>query len=389
MKPVIHCSHTEVWPINRLKPNPRNPNKHPESQLRLLAKIISESGWRSPIVVSKRSGFVVKGHGRLAAAKLAGMKRVPVDLQDYASEAAEYADLIADNRLAELAELDNEQLGQLLRELNDEIDIELTGYDLGALEAFLDGEPENEDPGEIEPTEDLLKKWSVQPGQLWRIGKHLLYCGDSSKVSSRRSVKWESCATLFYDPPWDTPIEINGDFKNKLVFTDGQRCGDMVTMHGAPTWLFVWDCQACWFTPNRPLKRIKICMWYGDVERYNPDGSHYGEPGESKVVSNSRGSYEYTPDPRGKHLADLFSLQLAKLHASDEHKHGKPVDWVRMLIANCTSGPIFDPFAGGGSTIIAGEQIGREVRAIEIEPANCASILERFYQTTGKKPKLA
>ena len=54
--------------------------------------------------MSKRSGFIVKGHGRLAAALLEGVKEAPVDYQNYTTEAEEYAVLVADNRIAELAE---------------------------------------------------------------------------------------------------------------------------------------------------------------------------------------------------------------------------------------------------------------------------------------------
>lgn len=60
--------------IEKLVGNPRNPNKHPQNQIELLAKIIKAQGWRNPIVVSRRSGFVVKGHGRLEAARLLGLE---------------------------------------------------------------------------------------------------------------------------------------------------------------------------------------------------------------------------------------------------------------------------------------------------------------------------
>ena len=92
----IFCAHTELVDIEKLVPNPRNPNRHPESQISLLAKIIKGQGFRNPIVVSKRSGFVIKGHGRLDAAKLLEMSAVPVDFQDYESEAAEWADMVSD-----------------------------------------------------------------------------------------------------------------------------------------------------------------------------------------------------------------------------------------------------------------------------------------------------
>jgi len=101
----IHCAFDEIVDTAALIPNPRNPNQHPENQIHLLAKIIKAQGWRAPITVSTRSGFIVRGHGRLLAAQHLGLEQVPVDRQDYTSEAEEWADLIADNRISELAEL--------------------------------------------------------------------------------------------------------------------------------------------------------------------------------------------------------------------------------------------------------------------------------------------
>jgi hypothetical protein len=106
----IKCAHTELVDTDLLVPNPRNPNKHPDEQIKLLAKIMKHQGWRSPVVVSKRSGFIVKGHGRLMAAKLNGWTQAPVDRQDYATEADEYADMVADNKIAELSETDMEMV---------------------------------------------------------------------------------------------------------------------------------------------------------------------------------------------------------------------------------------------------------------------------------------
>lgn len=121
-----------------LKPHPRNPNTHPEDQIKLLANIIAKTGWRSPIVVSKRSGFMTKGHGRLMAAQMLGLKTVPVDFQDYPDEAAELADMVADNRIAELAEFDRATLKDILQDLDTgAFDMLTTGFDLPAIEALM------------------------------------------------------------------------------------------------------------------------------------------------------------------------------------------------------------------------------------------------------------
>ncbi|MEG2343525.1 MAG: ParB/Srx family N-terminal domain-containing protein [Acidaminococcaceae bacterium] len=109
-------------------PNQRNPNKHPDKQIKLLPKVIQARGWRVPITVSKHSGFIVRDYGRLQAALLLDCEVVPVDLQDYASEDDELADMIADNRLAELSEIDQDILAGLVAELDGVIDTSLLGY---------------------------------------------------------------------------------------------------------------------------------------------------------------------------------------------------------------------------------------------------------------------
>jgi hypothetical protein len=69
-KPLVNCAFDELVPLEKLVPNPRNPNQHPQSQVALLAKVIAHQGWRSPVVVSTRSGFIVAGQGRYEAAKI-------------------------------------------------------------------------------------------------------------------------------------------------------------------------------------------------------------------------------------------------------------------------------------------------------------------------------
>lgn len=137
----VFCSHTEMRDPVSLVEHPRNYNTHPAEQIRLLAKIIKHQGWRNPITVSKRSGYVVKGHGRLAAAMLLKCEEVPIDLQDYKDEASELADMIADNRIAELADADQDALkGLLLDENFNGFDIELTGFDQEDFDRLLKNE---------------------------------------------------------------------------------------------------------------------------------------------------------------------------------------------------------------------------------------------------------
>lgn len=112
-----------------LEPHPKNPNKHPKEQIDRLIKILEYQGWRYPIKVSTRSGFVTSGHGRLLAAKKMGLKEVPVSYQDYDSEEQEYADIVSDNSIAGWAELDLSSINLELSNLGPDLDIDLLGID--------------------------------------------------------------------------------------------------------------------------------------------------------------------------------------------------------------------------------------------------------------------
>ena len=173
---VVHCAHDEIVEVETLVPNPRNPNRHSDEQLRLLSKIIRHQGWRAPITVSNRSGFIVRGHGRLAAAKLLGVEQVPVDRQDYATEAEEWADLIADNRLSELNEMDGAALKDILQELDSGMlevlgaDMEITGFTDAAMAELLSQFQSDEEPQEVEAPEPPAQP-VTRAGDLWLLGR--------------------------------------------------------------------------------------------------------------------------------------------------------------------------------------------------------------------------
>ena len=149
----VFCTYDELLDIEKVVGNPRNPNHHPDKQVEMLAKIITATGWRANITISNLSGYVVKGHGRLAAAIKAGIPKVPVEYQNYTSEAEEWADLTADNRLAELADMNNTMLADILAEIDTgEFPLELSGYTeedlegiIGAIAGEDDAEPNDQD----------------------------------------------------------------------------------------------------------------------------------------------------------------------------------------------------------------------------------------------------
>lgn len=133
----VFCEHTKIVPTEDLLPNPKNDNVHPETQIRLLANIIERLGWRRPITISTRSGLISRGEGRYLSARFKGWREVPIDYQDYATEADELTDLKADNRIGDLSHFDPGREIDLLRELREaKIDLAEIGFtedDLGGL----------------------------------------------------------------------------------------------------------------------------------------------------------------------------------------------------------------------------------------------------------------
>jgi hypothetical protein len=369
--------------IDTLAPHSRNYNQHPPEQIERLAASLRQFGQVRPIVV--HGDTIIAGHGVYLVAQHLNYQTLRVtQLPDDWTEEQALAYLVADNETRRGAESDDAGLAALLDELQQaDFDLNSLGFDEQEYSALLDGlTPELPETGsggdEFEP--DDAAPCRVQAGDVWLIGgMHRLICGDCTDPATvERLMQCERADAVIYDPPWDAAVSYTADTTSTvLAFCDGRRAADVITLFGSPTWVFVWDCVTSWYTPNRPLQRGKFAFWYGDVANYQFDGAHYGEVGDERIVRNTRGEYEFTPDPRGKHLSDVFVAPITKLHADGRHSHEKPLDWVRMLIANCTDGVLYDPFLGSGTTIIAAHRTGRRCYGCEISEAYCEVILQR------------
>jgi len=126
----VKCQFEKMMDVDLIVEHPRNANKHPDKQIQMLSKILKYQGWRAPLVISKRSGFLVNGHGRLMAAKKAGQKEVPVNFQDFENEAQEIAHLYADNKIAELAEHDDAIMLEGIKDIGmEDFDFDLLGIE--------------------------------------------------------------------------------------------------------------------------------------------------------------------------------------------------------------------------------------------------------------------
>lgn len=149
----VHCKYDELVDPSKLKHHPKNHNQHPPEQIDRLIKILDYQGWRYAVKVSRLSGYVTSGHGRIAAAFKAGWKTVPVVYQEYTDSDQEYLDVQSDNAIASWAELNLKAINADIPELGP-FDIDLLGikdFEVEALDKY------DADSG------SLAKKFGVPP----------------------------------------------------------------------------------------------------------------------------------------------------------------------------------------------------------------------------------
>lgn len=130
--------------IEKLIPYARNSRTHSDDQVAQIAASIKEFGWTNPILVDGEAG-IIAGHGRLAAARKLGLKKIPVIELSYLTPTQKKALIIADNKLALNAGWDNDMLALEFKELNIEgFDLKLLGFDKIELGKLFDEEQEKE-----------------------------------------------------------------------------------------------------------------------------------------------------------------------------------------------------------------------------------------------------
>ena len=116
--------------IDKLIPYANNARTHSEEQIQLIRSSLREFGFINPVIIDNDYG-IIAGHGRVIAARREGITEIPCVKVDHLTEAQKKAYILADNRLAELSEWDEEMLKVEIEQLNDlEFDVDLLGFDL-------------------------------------------------------------------------------------------------------------------------------------------------------------------------------------------------------------------------------------------------------------------
>jgi hypothetical protein len=198
--------------VDALTPNARNARTHSKKQIRQIADSITAFGFLVPLLIDE-GGVVIAGHGRYAAAKLLGLKQVPVIEVKGLSEAKRRALALADNKIAENAGWDRELLAAELPELaeilvEDSLDISITGFAPVEIDQLTtDFEDDAGDPADaVDPAWTTAVAVS-KPGDLWQLGNHRILCGDARNPDAIERLMGDNRAAMaFLDPPYNVRV---------------------------------------------------------------------------------------------------------------------------------------------------------------------------------------
>jgi 16S rRNA G966 N2-methylase RsmD len=346
-----------------------------------------EFGFRVPIC-AKSDGTVVDGHLRLKAAKKLGLSEVPVVLADDMTEAQIKAFRLSVNKVAELAEWDNELLAleiDDLRELG--FDLELTGFELGEIDALF---PQDEMTGLTD--DDAVPEVSAVSvtveGDVWVMGRHRLMCGDSTSIDAvEKLMAGRKADMVFTDPPYGVSIVgSNGNVGGvklakvgvyapvanddsidvavsaiALIATLGAKVEIIwggnyyaASLPNSSCWI-VWDkknsgnfadCELAWTNQKTAVRKFEH-MWNGMVKA--------SEHGQKRV-----------------------------------HPTQKPIALAEWCIDNYAEDceTVLDLFGGSGSTLIACETRGKDCFMMELASPYCDVIIKRWQEFTGQTAML-
>jgi len=425
----------ELRPLETIKPYEGNPRSN-DGAVDAVAASMREFGVRQAIVVDE-DGVIICGHTRYKAAQKLGLTKLPVHVAKDLSEAQIRAYRIADNQTASIAEWDYDLLPVELGQLRDmQFDLELLGFDSDVLAGLLDPgvQPGLTDPDEVpEPPDEPI----TQSGDLWLLGNHRLLCGDSSKAEDvDRLLDSAHIDLLAMDPPYNVRVEPRSStaiaaglssFQNKKAqlhhqgfdqargATDPKKArkkmrakdrpleNDFVTDEAFDEMLLAWFANA-----SRVLKPGgSFFIWggYANLGNYPGPLKAAGLYFSQAVVWHKQHPVLTRKDFMGAFELCFYGWKEGAGHkfhgpnnATDlwhvkkvppqqmQHLTEKPVELaVRAIQYSSLAGEnVLDLFGGSGSTLIGCEQTGRRAYLMELDPAYCDLIADRFQRFTGQ-----
>lgn len=389
--------------------DPSNARHHPQENLEAIVASLKRFGQAEPLVIQKKTGRIVAGNGRCEAMKRLGWTEcdiVELDVDDLTATSLG----IALNRTGELAEWNEETLGQLLAELRTAESLEGVGFSDREIDDLLSGLEGELEPAELDapaPEEPPVNPVS-RLGDLWRLGDHRLLAGDSTvSVDVKRVMGGEAANLCGSDPPY--LVDYSGERPNGSGkdWTGVYREIDIRDAEGFFRSVFrnVLEVLApkaaiyCWHAHKRQglISRIweelgildhQQIVWVKPTPVFGRVYWHFQH--EPCMVGWRKGS---KPDHDGCHeFSSVWEVDWegkARV-VGNEHPTTKPLElFARPMRKHTKRGDLcFEPFSGSGSQILAAELLGRRCRAIEISPAFVDVAVRRWEAHTGQKAVL-
>lgn len=366
--------------IDKLVPYARNARTHSKEQVMELRASLREFGFVTPVLVDENY-TILAGHGRVRAAKEEGINEVPCVFANQLTDAQKKAYILADNRLALNAGWDNEMLAVELADLQGEaFDIGLLGFDDKELEKLLGNNEEAEDD-DFDVDAELEKPCFSRPGDIWKLGRHRVICGDSTDPNIYTSLLGDVKVNLVCtDPPYLVA------FENKSGKIQNDNLGD------EEGYKFLKSAMDNFH--NAMAKDASIYVFYATSkarvfhDAFEDAGFKVGAGlvwKKDRLVL-TRTDWKYIHEPiifgwrkDGKHIwygdqkqTTVFEFSRIKDSEKDGcgHPTSKPVPLIAYLIKQCTqtNGIVLDGFLGSASTLIACEQLERSCYGVELEP---------------------
>ncbi len=401
-----------------LKPYDRNARTHSKKQIRQIADSIKEFGFTNPVLIDGTSR-IIAGHGRVAAARLLGIDEVPTIRLENMSEVEIRAYVIAENRLAELADWDDEILAIELQALVElDFDVEVTGFETAEIDLLIQS---LDAPGSVDEADRLPELDETAPavsrlGDLWRLGRHRLLCGDATRPESyEQLLAGERAQMVFTDPPYNVPIDghVCGLGRTRHAefamasgeMSERQFAAFLETVFGHLAAYSVdgsihyvcmdWRHMSELMTAARGVyaELKNLCVWN---KTNGGMGSLYRSKHELVFVYKNGTAPHINNVELGKHgryrtnvwdYAGINTFAAGRLDTLAMHPTVKPVALVADAIKDCSKrgGVVLDAFGGSGTTLIAAERTGRRGYVIEMDPRYVDVSIERFQQLGGEE----
>jgi DNA modification methylase len=405
--------------VNELVPQEVNPRIITDKQMSDLKRSLKKFNLVEVPAIDT-NGKILAGHQRIKALQLLGRGEELIDVRVpnrklTKQEADEY--LIASNKIT--AEWDME----LLKEF-DLGTLEFAGFDNIEIGKIFDMEKSvEEDNFDVDKELKKIKKPSTRLSDLISLGNHRLLCGDSTDTKNLKRLFGKEKATMIYsDPIYNIKINYDsgvsggksygGNVNDNRSFDEYREflrksMEAALSVSEKDLHVFYWCDQSLIEIPQALYRTFgivnrRVCLWLKNG--HNPVPTVAFNKAYEPVVYGTRGK---------PHLSDINNLNevmnkelgtgndlldeindiwaVKRLGAKEyEHATSKPPQLHEKAIKRCTkpNDIILDSFLGSGSTLIAGEMLGRRVYGCELEPAFCDLIIKRYEKLTGRKAKI-